>query len=195
MGRGVWGLSLMDLGGEFLDSLGEFFECAFGHLLDFASSLGDVPEDAGGDFFPLVDSEVACVGVDFFFFSVKKWAVWLMSETLASGTDSTLKSMPEKYASIGCRRGCFREPRRPVQNHCRRKWSATFVQCPPVDDLARLWGNGVSMTPTSRAQGTTFPISLRNFSLRVIFFFPAYSVCAKLICLSMQVILSCLAQD
>ena len=31
------------LGFEFLDSLGEFFKGAFGHLFNFASSLGNVP--------------------------------------------------------------------------------------------------------------------------------------------------------
>ena len=38
------------------------------------------------------------------------------------------------------------------------------------------------MTATSRPHGTTAAICARNFSRRVVFFFRAYSLCAKLVC-------------
>ena len=98
---------------------------------------------------------------------------------------------PRLHAPIDAREGAQRlagveahppGPHRPAQTTAGGRRCAASARRRSADARAPPLGSCGSITATHLAQGTTRSISPRNFSRRVTFFFPAYSLCAKLIC-------------
>src|ERR1039457_1691138 len=116
--------------------------------------------------------------------SSSRWRKW--SSVVASGTDSTLRSIPVKVriAWTLVDRVFERFVRQPIP--LLEKVDAQHA----LDTDRRTRPPGLRIVrfdhpPSSLSHGTTASISARKRSRRVTFFFPSYSLCAKLICFSM----------